>query len=305
MPSSQALLFTEGPRSDVDHIISPAEEISAFEALWARFKTVKRMADLFERHDHKLPSQVARSEGLTAAEVEDARSRLRQMMPFSSYSALFYRDFEYPERLRDAKYPAEVLYYQGALDLLSSSCVSVVGTREPSEAGARRSRKIAQMLVAHGFTVMSGLADGIDTAAHLGALEAGGRTVAVIGTPLNTAYPRSNSDLQRRIGSEHLLASQVPFCLAAQRGWRENRVFFPERNKTMSALSLATVIVEASETSGTLVQARATLEQRRKLFILDSCFQAGLSWPDQYLTKGAVRVVSGDEIIDALPTSGN
>ena len=97
------------------------------------------------------------------------------------------------------------------------------------------------------------------------------------------------------------MVSQVPFLLASERTWQANRTFFPERNKTMSALSLATVIVEASETSGTLFQARAALQQGRKLFILNSCFESGLEWPETFLAKGAIRVAEPAELLEKLP----
>ena len=112
-----------------------------------------------------------------------------------------------------------------------------------------------------GFTVVSGLAKGIDTIAYRTAIESGGRTIAVIGTPLSSSYPKDNRDLQRKIADEFLLISQVPIHRYSTQDWRLNRLFFPERNVTMSALTLGTVIIEAGETSGTLVQARAAMRQ--------------------------------------------
>jgi len=148
-----------------------------------------------------------------------------------------------------------------------------------------------------------GLAQGIDTAAHTAAIAAGGRTIAVIGTPLHTVYPRENLPLQREIAQSHLLISQVPFYLYTRQNYRKNRFFFLERNKTMSALSAATVIVEASDRSGTLSQAEAALQQGRKLFILNSCFECGMEWPDRLLAQGAIRVVDGSEILEHLSLS--
>ena len=107
---------------------------------------------------------------------------------------------------------------------------------------------------------------------------------------------RENADLQRLIATEFLLLSQVPVCRYERQDYRRNRLFFPERNITMSALTEATVIVEAGETSGTLIQAKAALDQGRKLFILDSCFERGLSWPRRFAEKGAIRVSDYDEI---------
>ena len=115
--------------------------------------------------------------------------------------------------------------------------------------------------------------------------------MAVIGTPISEVYPKENAELQRRIASEFLLVSQVPVLRYKSQGANWNRLFFPERNKTMSALTEATIIVEASETSGTLIQAKAALDQRRKLFILESNFSnPAITWPAKYERLGAIRV---------------
>lgn len=281
-------------------VIRPTEEIAAYEALWTRFEGFGKLAELFDRHQHNLPSQVAAAEGITAEELAQVKAAIAHLMPFHRFAALFYNDFEYPQRLKDAKHPIEVLYYQGALDLLSSRSIAIVGARKASEDGKRRAVKLARMLVQNDFTVMSGLAQGIDTVAHTAAIEAGGRTIAVIGTPLDQTYPRQNARLQAGIARNFLLLSQVPFYHYSQQDYRKNRFFFPERNKTMSALSMATVIVEASESSGSLTQAEAAIQQGRKLFILNSCFDRGLDWPERFLQKGAVRVVEGTEILEQL-----
>jgi DNA processing protein len=160
-----------------------------------------------------------------------------------------------------------------------------------------RTKKLVKMLVQDGFTIVSGLAQGIDTVAHETAIEEGGLTIAVIGTPLSHTYPRENAELQHRIMNEFLVISQVPVVRYEKQDYRMNRFFFPERNITMSALTEATIIVEAGETSGTLVQARAALHQKRKLFILDSCFRnPSLTWPKKYAARGAIRVVDYDDI---------
>jgi len=282
-------------------IISPAEEIAGYEALWTRFNGFGKLAELFDRYGHDLPSQVAQAEGITAEELAQVKAEIAKLIPFHRFAALFYNDFEYSQRLKDAKHPIEVLYYQGALDLMSSRSIAVVGARQASEEGKRRAAKLARMLVQNDFTVMSGLAQGIDTAAHTAAIEAGGRTIAVIGTPLNQSYPRQNARLQAGIARNFLLLSQVPFYHYSKQDYRKNRFFFPERNKTMSALSEATVIVEASDSSGSLTQAEAAIQQGRKLFILNSCFDHGLDWPERFLRKGAIRVVEGTEILEQLP----
>jgi len=276
------------------------QEIAAYEALWMRCSTCTRVSNLFRQFDHDLPSRVAQAVGIAEQDIESVRLTIAALLPFDRFGVVFYHSGNYPQRLTDAKHPIEALYYQGLLDLLSAKSVAVVGTRRPTEAGIRRAQKLVRLLVAQDLSVMSGLAQGIDTAAHTAAIEAGGRTIAVIGTPLHTAYPRENLLLQREIAQNHLLISQVPFYLYTQQDYRKNRFFFLERNKTMSALSEATVIVEASDRSGTLNQAEAALQQGRKLFILNSCFEAGMEWPDRLLGRGAVRVVDGSEILEYL-----
>jgi DNA processing protein len=194
-----------------------------------------------------------------------------------------------------------MLYFQGAWELSETRCVAVVGSRTASEEGLRRAAKIARALVDKGFTVVSGLAAGVDRAAHTAAIEAGGHTIAVIGTPIGTYYPKENEALQRQIAEEHLLISQVPVLRYANQHVPQNKLFFPERNVTMSALTEATIIIEASDTSGTLTQARAALHQGRKLFILDSCFERrDITWPSNFEKKGAIRVRESADIFDAL-----
>ncbi|WP_407905258.1 DNA-processing protein DprA [Escherichia coli] len=204
---------------------------------------------------------------------------------------------EYPEKLRDTRNPVEVIYYQGWWDLVNTRSVAVVGSRKVSDEGARRTRRLVKCLVEDGYTIVSGLAVGVDTNAYQAALALGGKTIAVIGTPLTHQYPRQNSELQQTIRDNYLLISQVPFQRYLEQDYRSNRIFFPERNITMSALTEATIIIEASETSGTLTQARAALAQGRKLFILESCFQnPSITWPARFEAQGAIRVKDYEDI---------
>src|ERR1019366_5376255 len=132
----------------------------------------------------------------------------------------------------------------------------------------------------------------------------GGLTIGVIGTPLSQSYPATNRVLQAQIAKDYLLISQVPVVRSSEQGPRVNRMFFPERNITMSALTEATIIIEAGETSGTLIQARAALQQGRKLFILDSCFRnKKLTWPAKFAEKGAIRVTDYDDIKQHLSST--
>jgi DNA processing protein len=275
--------------------ISPLRELGAYEALWDKPDTTfKTLSEKFAARPDALPSDfVPASKAVEYAEF--VRRRFHEA-DVTRYGVRVHGAGEYPQKLRDAAHPIELLYYQGWWDLADSRCVAVVGTRKPTSDGAARSRKLVKALVRDNFTIVSGLAAGVDTVAHETAIAEGGRTIAVIGTPLSHIYPRENAALQRKIASEFLLISQVPVKRYERQDYRKNRLFFPERNITMSALTEATIIVEAGETSGTLIQARAALHQGRKLFILDNCFQRGLSWPQKFADKGAVRVVDYDDI---------
>lgn len=275
--------------------ISPLRELGAYEALWDKPETTfKTLSEKFAARPDALPSDFV-PETKAREYAEFVRRRFHEA-DVTRYGVRVHGAGEYPQKLRDAAHPIELLYYQGWWDLAESRSVAVVGTRQPTPDGITRTRKLVKALVKDNFTIVSGLAAGVDTVAHETAIAEGGRTIAVIGTPLSHSYPRENAALQRKIASEFLLISQVPLKRYERQDYRKNRLFFPERNITMSALTEATIIVEAGETSGTLIQARAALHQGRKLFILDNCFQRGLSWPQKFADNGAVRVVDYDDI---------
>jgi len=281
--------------TEFDYALSPLREAAAYEALWAEPKaTVKTIAEKLQEEHYLHPSAILASTIID--EYEQLLIQLANKAPVS-FNIQFIGEADYPSRLLDAKYPVPLLYYQGAWDLIYSPSIAVVGTRQPSEQGIQRTRKLVKELVNDNFTVVSGLARGIDTAAHEAAITYGGKTIAVIGTSILDCYPPENRSLQNKIAAEHLLISQVPLLRSQQQSYQQNRFFFPERNKTMSALTLATIIVEAGETSGALIQATAALKQRRRLFILDSCFQnKSLTWPQKFLSQGAIRVSNYPEI---------
>lgn len=280
--------------------VSPLQELGAYESLWMREgMTFAKMAKLFREEPEALPSDLA-----AAGRADEMAQKVLEILKaagVSRFGVRINRAAEYPQKLRDAANPVEVLYFRGFWPLVETRAVAVVGTRHPSADGIRRTRRIARLLVKDGYTVVSGLATGVDTAAHVAALEEGGLTIAVIGTSLAACYPAENRDLQDKIASEHLVVSQVPVIRYSVQHAHQNRLFFPERNVTMSALTEATIIVEAGETSGTLIQARAALHQRRKLLILESCFQnKALTWPERFEKKGAIRVRDYDDIRRAL-----
>jgi DNA processing protein len=293
------------PQDFESRAISPLRELGAYEALWddpaASFKV---LSEKFAARPDAVPSDFVPP--ARASECAAFVQRRFREADITGFGVRVHGAGEYPEKLRDAAHPVELLYYQGWWDLASSRAVAVVGTREPTSDGVKRTRQLVQALVKDDFTIVSGLAAGVDTTAHETAIGAGGRTIAVIGTPLSHVYPRDNAELQRKIAREFLVVSQVPLRRYESQDFRRNRFFFPERNITMSALTEATIIVEAGETSGTLIQARAALHQKRKLFILDSCFQnKKLTWPQKFADRGAIRVMNYDDIQRHLSPSSH
>lgn len=275
-------------------------ELGAYEALWlqpgASFKT------LWERIGtarHGRPSDLV---DRAAAEFHEAEIRKRlDKAGLTDVGLRIYGTPGYPAKLCDARYPLRAFYFRGDWDLIHSPSVAVVGARQLSAPGVARTRRLVRRLVEDGFTIVSGLAAGTDFVAHTTALEAGGRTIAVLGTPIHKVYPREHARLQQEIAERFLVISQVPMLLYESKDWRHNRKFFPERNVTMSALTDASIIVEIGESNGTYIQSKAALDQARPLFLLNNCFaKKGISWPAQFAKRGAVRVVEYEDVRERI-----
>jgi len=282
----------------LNNTLSPFEEMVAYETLWSRQnQSLRTLYDLFKR-ERALPSQILKSDLF----IDDLQDQVRDFLKSKKgFSVAVHGDFQYPEKLRNAKYPVELFYYKGDIGLLDRRCISVVGSRKCTEDGIKRTRKLVSGLIASGFVVVSGLALGIDTIALKTAIESRGQVVGVIGTPIDQYYPPENKLMQDEIAKYHLLISQVPFYRYSIEPFKSKKYYFPQRNETMSALSEATIIVEASDTSGTLTQARAAIQQGRKLFILNSCFEnPNIKWPRTFEERGAIRVRHIEEILSHL-----
>lgn len=198
---------------------------------------------------------------------------------------------EQQSRFQDGK-----LWCVGDTSLVRRKCVAIVGTRDVSPDGAARSRRLACELVAAGVVIVSGLAKGVDTEALTAAMNAGGKVVAVIGTPVNRSYPAENKHLQERIYRDHLLISQFA---PGERVYPSN---FPERNKLMAAISDATAIMEAGDTSGTLHQAAECVRLDRWLFIAKNVAEnPSLTWPERFRSYSKTRILSvTDDILRPL-----
>ncbi|MEW6517870.1 MAG: DNA-processing protein DprA [Thermodesulfobacteriota bacterium] len=201
----------------------------------------------------------------------------------------------YPELLRNIADPPILLYVKGNAALLQSGCIGVVGARAASVYGRRIAEDLSKRLCQRGLTVVSGLALGIDTAAHEGALQAGGATLAVLGCGLDVVYPRQNSSLYEEIARRGALVSEYRL------GTLPEAFRFPARNRIISGLSLGVVVVEAARKSGSLITAGYALEQGREVFAIpgriDSCKSEGTH---RLLQEGAKLVHTVDDIIEEI-----
>ena len=293
------------------NVISPYKEMLAYETLWV-IKGVKEK-NLKEFFNNYTPSETlkeisSQSDFFLSKESPDRiKDKVNEFLDtslkneFKTFSIAVNKSFQYPESLNKTTLPIGLFYYKGHLDILNTRCISIVGTRNASEEGIKKAKRLSKELVAKDFTIVSGLATGIDTAAHESAIENAGRTIGVIGTPINKYYPKENKNLQDKIAEKFLLISHVPFYKYANEPFTHHKFHFPKRNKIMASISEATIIIEASDTSGSLIQARECLKQKKKLFILDSCFKnSNIKWALNYQKRGAIRVKNTEDIFKSI-----
>ena len=205
------------------------------------------------------------------------------------------QDRRYPTLLREIYDPPAVLYYRGESDVLNGHCIAIVGSRKATEYGKAAAARLAGDLARAGTVVVSGMARGIDTHAHAGALRAEGKTVAVLGCGLDICYPPENVRLREKIVSQGIVLSEFP------PGTKPKPHHFPMRNRIISGLSVATVVVEAAEKSGALITADCALEQGREVFAVPGSINSPASRGCHRLIKeGAAVAENGADILAEL-----
>lgn len=233
-----------------------------------------------------------REHGLLADELLEDTHREIERWRKQRIQLLTILDPEYPQNLAAVHDHPPLIFLAGDLAAADTRTVAVIGSRRASGRGLATAGAIAESLVDHGFTVASGLAAGVDTAAHMAALESGGRTIAVIGTGLVHCYPPENRALQHRIACEGAVISQF---------WPDDpprRQNFPLRNAVMSGMSLATVVVEARETSGARIQARLALGHGRPVLLMESLLDRG--WARELSERPGVHVIGSPSEVPAV-----
>ena len=206
------------------------------------------------------------------------------------------QDQRYPQRLKEIFDPPILLYGRGRVECLDGENMGVVGSRRPTPYGMAVARKLSRELTQVGITVVSGMARGIDSYAHQGALEAGGPTVAVLGCGVDVIYPRENRKLADGIVERGLIVSEFPMGSTA---FPQN---FPIRNRVISGLSLGVMVVEGAQYSGSLITARLALDQSREVFAVPGSIVSKPSWgPNLLIKQGAKLVQQASDIVEDLP----
>ncbi len=222
----------------------------------------------------------------------DRELELAQKLGISIINIL---DKRYPPPLKKIYDPPPLLYVKGSLDPADSLALAIVGSRRCTTYGSEQASRFAHMLASSGFCIVSGMASGIDTAAHSGALTAGGRTIAVQGCGLGSIFPPENTKLFHTIAENGACISELPI------GFIPQSKNFPSRNRIISGLSMATLVVEASNRSGALITAKAALDQDRQVMAIPSPIDspAGIG-SNRLIKQGAALVDSVEDIMDAL-----
>ena len=235
---------------------------------------------------------VADGRALIAAEEEMKR------VAEAGGSVIAFEDEGYPERLREIYDPPAVLWLRGSVAPLSRAGIAVVGTRQPSPYGAGMAELLSRDLANRRLTIFSGMARGVDTAAHKGAIDAGGKTVAVWGTGIDVVYPKENKKLAESIvASGGTIVSEYPL------GTFPAPQNFPVRNRILSGMSIGVLVIEAGEYSGTRITARLAMEQNRDVFAVPGNVTNKNAWgPNTLIKQGAKLTASWEDVWEDLPS---
>jgi DNA processing protein len=253
-------------------------------------------ASLTELEGLGMPAQSAQFvfEGKARAAAEDELKRVAE----AGGSVLTPEEEAYPERLREIYDPPAVLWIRGNVELLARPGIAVVGTRQPSPYGAGMAELLSRDLANRRLVILSGMARGVDTAAHKGAIEAGGKTVAVWGTGIDVIYPKENKKLAESIvASGGTIVSEYPL------GTFPAPQNFPIRNRILSGMSVGVLVIEAAEYSGTRITARCAMEQNRDVYAVPGNVTNKNAWgPNTLIKQGAKLTATWEDVWEDLPS---
>ncbi|HUQ91524.1 MAG TPA: DNA-processing protein DprA [Bryobacteraceae bacterium] len=250
-------------------------------------------ASIPELEAFSIPGSTAQSI-LSGCTFEDAATQHHKMLSAGAI-LIALNDPLYPKRLKAIFDPPTLLFARGRIQLLDTVMLSIVGTRRPTQYGSVATERIARELAQAGLTIVSGMARGIDTAAHKAALDIKGNTVAVLGCGVDVVYPAENRKLADQIASEGLLISEFPMGTP---GYPQN---FPIRNRVVSGLSAGVLVVEGAKYSGSAITARLAIEQSRELFAIPGNITSNMSWgPNLLIKQGAKLVQDAEDVLSEL-----
>ncbi len=265
-----------------------------YTTLLAEFGSVEAIAAQSANRLERAGLAAAKSRRIAEPDAADLAATLA-WLDAADQSLVFTGDPDYPPLLHDLSGPPLALYVKGDSAALSLPALAVVGSRNPTRGGLANARDFALHLGRRGFAIISGLAEGIDAAAHAAALDAGAPTVAVLGTGIDRVYPSRHRDLAHRIAAGGALVSEYPL------GTAPRRQHFPERNRLITGLSLGTLVVEAARRSGSLISARLAAEQGREVFAIPGSIHNALARGcHELIRQGAKLVETGDDIVGEL-----
>ena len=286
--------LTDQHRDWLRLLMTPGVGTAHFIRLLARFHSPSAILDA---QVNALAEVAGRGLAQRIVQYRDSVDIEGQEQLMARHSAWFVtlEDPGYPLRLAEIHDPPLALFGRGTLTEQDSRCVAIVGTRRASPYGIRMAERFGRDLAAKRFTVVSGLANGIDAAAHRGAIEAGGRTIAVLGNGVDVVYPRQNAELFESVTQNGCIVSQFPMNTPP------DRRHFPYRNRIISGLTLGTLIVEAPGRSGALITARQAAEQGREVFAVPGQVGSQNSQgPHGLIKEGAKLVENADDIVVEL-----
>lgn len=283
--------------SEVKYFSSRYNKLGTFEALFLEDKM--SFAKIAKSFGHKRVAE---------HEVEHKLKEIQARFGVDSLSSIKFviqGESEFPEQLAEdgVKDKLQLFYYDGLVDLLKSKCIAIVGSRKASEKGRKLATEITKGLVEAGFTIVSGLAEGIDVTAHEAAIKKGGKTIGVLGTPIYFRN-RYRKKLMDYMAEKQLLISQIPVLYYSKSGFGRRKGFFLERNATISALSIGTVVIEAEDISGSLSTARHASKQGKQIYIPSYCFKDNrIKWPKDFIQNH--RAIKVDGVEDILRNISN
>ena len=274
--------------------LGPKRILKAAQALPALSSLFRLSLTELESLNFPAPAAQYLFTGKARSEAERELVRVRELKG----AILTYEEEDYPERLREIFDPPPVLWILGDAKLLARPAVAIVGTRHPSPYGTGMAEILARDLGCRSMVILSGMARGIDTAAHRGVLAAGGSTIAVWGTGIDVIYPKENKSL-----AENILAAGGTIISEYRLGTFPAPQNFPKRNRILSGISIGVLVVEAGENSGTRVTARCALEQDRDVYAVPGNVTNKNAWgPNTLIKQGAKLVATWEDVWQELPT---